>query len=141
MDGLNTRLKALGIGIPQHWVFRGDMSQRSGYEEANKILDLPNRPTAIVVCNDLMAFGAMSAVQDRGLEVGTDISIIGFDNTPMSAHTHPPLTTVHQPIYQIGNMVCEMLIQRVQGQELEERHMLLKPELIKRQSSGRAPVM
>ena len=59
----------------------------------------------------------------------------------MSAHTHPPLTTVHQPIYQIGNMVCEMLIQRVQGQELEERHMLLKPELIKRQSSGRAPVM
>jgi LacI family transcriptional regulator len=141
MDGLNSRLRELGIGISEQWVFRGDMSQRGGYEEANKILDLSDRPTAIVVCNDLMAFGAMSAVQDRGLEVGKDISIIGFDNTPMSAHTHPPLTTVHQPIYQIGNMVCEMLVQCVRGQALDERHVLLKPELIIRQSSGPISVM
>ncbi|MBI9050676.1 MAG: LacI family DNA-binding transcriptional regulator [Anaerolineaceae bacterium] len=140
MDGLCSRLAELGSPLPDSLIRRGDMSQRSGYEQANTLLDLTDRPTAIVVCNDLMAFGAMSAIQDRGLTVGKEISIIGFDNTPMSAHTHPPLTTVHQPIYQIGNMVCEMLIQCVQGQQPEERQVLMKPELILRQSSGPVPV-
>ncbi len=83
-----------------------------------------------------MAFGAMSAAQDRGLVVGKDISITGFDDIPMAEYSHPPLTTLHQPLYKIGGMVCEMLIQLIQGEPLEERYVLLKPELIVRQSSG-----
>jgi LacI family transcriptional regulator len=138
LAGLRSRLAALKIPLQESLIRRGDMTQRSGYEEMIALLDLPKAPTAIVVCNDLMAFGAMSAIQDRGLIVGKDVSVIGFDDTPISAHSHPSLTTVHQPIYQIGSMVCEMLIQCLQGQLLEESQLLLKPELILRQSSGPA---
>ena len=114
----------------------GDLTQRDGYEQASALMDLPDPPTAIVSCNDLMAFGAMSAAQDRGFVVGKDISITGFDNIPMAEHSFPSLTTLHQPIYQIGGMVCEMLIQLIRGEEIDKKHILLKPELIVRQSSG-----
>lgn len=67
--------------------------------------------------------------------VGRDVAITGFDNIPMAEFSHPPLTTMHQPIYQIGGMVCEMLIRLIQGEELDQKHILLKPELIVRQSS------
>ena len=139
MEGLRSRLLELGTPLQDNYIRIGDLTQRSGYEETMTLLDLPVPPTAIVACNDLMAFGALSAIQDRNLIVGKDISVTGFDNTPMAAHTHPPLTTVHQPIYQIGNMVCEMLIQQLQGVELQPSQILMKPELMIRQSSGSAP--
>jgi DNA-binding LacI/PurR family transcriptional regulator len=85
-----------------------------------------------------MAFGAMSVAQNRGLAVGSDISITGFDSIPMAVHSHPPLTTVDQPIYQIGSMVCEMLIKSVKGEALEQKQVLLQPELNIRESSGQA---
>ena len=83
-----------------------------------------------------MALGAMSAAQKRGLVVGRDIAITGFDDTPLAEHAHPPLTTVHQPIYQIGSMVCEMLLDTLIGKELAQRNVLLKSTLIVRQSCG-----
>ncbi len=86
--------------------------------------------------HDLMALGAMSAAQDRGLVVGKDISITGFDNIPMAEHSYPSLITLHQPLYQIGGMVCEMLIHLIRGEGLERKQILLEPELIVRQSSG-----
>jgi LacI family transcriptional regulator len=136
LDGLRSRLRSLDIAFDEHLLRIGDMTQRSGYEQGMSLLDLASPPTAIVVCNDLMAFGAMSAAQDRGLTVGKDISITGFDNIPMASHSHPPLTTVGQPIYQIGGMVCEMLVKIVKGEALENRHLILKPSLNIRQSSG-----
>jgi LacI family transcriptional regulator len=87
-----------------------------------------------VACNDLMAIGAMSAAQKKGLIVGEDLAITGFDDTPLAEHTHPPLTTVHQPIYKIGRMVCEMLIKRIQGETPKPAHILLQPSLVIRQS-------
>jgi LacI family transcriptional regulator len=136
LDGLRARLQTLNVPLDEELIRFGDMTQRSGYEQANQLLDLPVSPTAIVVCNDLMAFGAMSAAQDRGLTVGKDISITGFDDIPMASHSHPPLTTVDQPIYQIGSMLCEMLIKCVKGEALEQRQVLLRPGLNIRQSSG-----
>lgn len=120
------------------YIKTGDLTQRGGYERTNELLDFPNPPTAIAACNDLMAFGAMSAAQDRGLIVGKDIAITGFDDIPMAEHSHPPLTTVHQPIYKIGGIVCEMLIQRIQGRSLEEEKIILEPSLVIRHSCGEA---
>jgi LacI family transcriptional regulator len=85
-----------------------------------------------------MAIGAMSAAQERGLVVGKDVAITGFDDNPAAAHSHPPLTTVHQPVYKIGGMVTEMLIKIISGEILEEEHIILKPSLIVRQSCGGA---
>jgi DNA-binding LacI/PurR family transcriptional regulator len=82
-----------------------------------------------------MALGAISAAQQLGLEVGQDIAVTGFDNIPLAEHCHPPLTTVHQPIYQIGEMVCEMLIKQIRGETLDEEQIVLKPSLMIRRSS------
>jgi DNA-binding LacI/PurR family transcriptional regulator len=114
----------------------GDLTQRDGYRQANILLDLADPPEAIVACNDLMAIGAMSAAQQRGLVVGVDIAIVGFDDTSMSEHSHPPLTTVHQPVYDIGRTVCEMLLQIIRGEPLDQEKVVLKPSLVIRQSCG-----
>ena len=139
-----TRLKGLKEGLAAHNIFLsdanfkiGDLTQRGGYDQCKAFLNGPEPPTAIVAFNDLMALGAISAAQEMGLEVGRDISITGFDDIPLAEYSHPPLTTLHQPIYKIGGMVCEMLIKILKGEELEEKHILLKPTLIVRESSGK----
>jgi len=136
LKGLEKGLAEHGIPLEKTYIREGNLTQRSGYEQANVLLDLPNPPTAIAACNDLMAFGAISAAQERGLVVGEDIAITGFDNIPLAEHFHPPLTTVHQPIYQIGSMVCERLIQHIQDETREQEQTILKPSLIVRQSCG-----
>ena len=83
-----------------------------------------------------MALGAMSAAQQVGLQVGRDLAIAGFDDIPMAETAHPPLTTVHQPIYKIGRMLTEMLIQIIQGHPPESTQILLRPQLMIRQSCG-----
>lgn len=135
--GLKDGLAAHGIQMDESMCKVGDLTQKGGYLQAKAIMNEPDPPTAIVACNDLMALGAISAIQDLGLEVGKDISITGFDDIPLAEYSHPPLTTVHQPIYQIGGMVCEMLIKIILGQELGQKHILLKPSLIVRESSGK----
>jgi LacI family transcriptional regulator len=139
LHGIHAQVEELGMSYDDLVIVEGDLTQRSGYEWANQLLDRPTPPTAIVACNDLMALGAMSAVQERGLVVGKDVSITGFDNIPMAEHSHPPLTTVNQPIYQIGSMVCEMLIKHIRGETKEREQVLLTPSLVVRQSCGPAP--
>ena len=129
-------LKQHNISIDDELITTGDLTQRGGYAQAEKLLEITPLPDAIVACNDLMALGAISAAQERGLVIGKDIAITGFDDTPMAEHSHPPLTTVHQPVYKIGGMVTEMLIQRIQGETLENDKIILKPSLVIRGSCG-----
>jgi LacI family transcriptional regulator len=124
------------LSIEDDLIATGDLTQRGGYAQAKKLLAVEPRPEAIVASNDLMAMGAISAAQETGLTVGEDIAITGFDDTPMAEHTHPSLTTVHQPVYKIGGMVTDMLIHRIQGDPLADKQVILKPSLVIRQSSG-----
>jgi LacI family transcriptional regulator len=140
LNGVRSQVQALGLSPNDVTIVEGDLTQGSGYERTNELLGHPQPPTAIVACNDLMAFGAMSAAQERGLVVGRDLSITGFDNIPMAEYSHPPLTTVNQPIYQIGSMVSEMLIKHLRGETKEVEQVLLTPSLIIRQSCGPAPL-
>jgi LacI family transcriptional regulator len=134
--GFRQAMEENGLPLDESLIVAGDLTQRNGYRLAGELLDRPDRPTAIVACNDLMALGAMTAAQERDLIVGRDIAITGFDDIPPSQYSHPPLTTVHQPIYRIGRMICEMLIQCIRGEDLVERHVLLRPSLVIRRSSG-----
>ena len=138
LKGFQAGLAEAGIQESDAPILVSDLTQRGGYEQACKLLDSASPPTAIAASNDLTAFGAMSAALERGMVVGKDISVTGFDDIPMAEYSHPSLTTLHQPLYQIGGMVCEMLIQLIRGEALDDRHVLLKPELIARQSSGPA---
>lgn len=134
--GLEATLKRNGLTLQPEYVVAGDLTQQGGFRAMNELLDLSNPPTAVIACNDLMALGAISAAQKRGLVVGRDAAVTGFDDIPWAEHSHPPLTTLHQPIYSIGRQICDMLVRLIQGEELAERHVLLKPELIVRESSG-----
>ena len=125
-----------GLDVPPDLVVEGDMSQRGGAEVVGRLLNLAERPTAVIAGNDLMAIGAINRIQQHGLQVGTDIAVAGFDDIPLSAYTTPPLTTIHQPIYDIGRRTCAMLIEIINGRPPANPHVLLMPELIIRESSG-----
>jgi len=140
VTGYRNALKEAGIAVDDTLILAGDFQSQSGYEAMRELLSLSPPPTAVFVCNDLMAIGAMRAVRERGLQIGPDIAITGFDDIPLVQHTIPPLTTVHQPIYQIGKRVTQMLIDLLQGNPLVERQVLLEPSVKVRASSlRRAP--
>jgi DNA-binding LacI/PurR family transcriptional regulator len=89
-----------------------------------------------VSSNDLMALGVMSAAQDQGLDVGRDIAVAGFDDIPLAETSHPTLTTVRQPAHRLGQLMGHMLVALAQGELLAERHVLVQPSLIIRQSTS-----
>jgi LacI family transcriptional regulator len=135
-QGFCDAMAAHGLSIEEKWIVHGDLSQGDGRVKAGQLLDRPERPTALITGNDLMALGAIAAAQERGLVVGRDLSIIGFDDIPPAEQAHPPLTTIHQPIYQIATRVTGMLLRMLEGQLLPERQVLLTPELVRRRSTG-----
>jgi len=136
MKGYFETMALHGLPVQPQWVVEGDMTQRGGADAVEQLLVLDPSPTAIIGGNDLMAIGAMNRIQQHGLEVGHDISVAGFDDIPLSAHSHPALTTVRQPIYQIGRKTCAMLIQLINGQAPDPAQVLLTPTLVVRASSG-----
>ncbi len=124
------------LSVQPNWIVESDMTQRGGAEAVTALLALNPRPTAIIGSNDLMAIGAINRIQQHGLQVGSDIAVGGFDDIPLSAYMTPPLTTIHQPIYEIGQDTCAMLIDLLNGRPPKNPYTLLKPTLIIRESSG-----
>lgn len=84
------------------FIFEDSFSAASGYQMMLELFQQPELPTAIFAASDAIAFGAMRAIQEKGLSIPEDISIIGFNDTEMSAYTTPPLTTIHAPAYDMG---------------------------------------
>jgi LacI family transcriptional regulator len=136
LEGYKEALVANSIPFDETLIAVGELTERSGYAAGRDFLTQDERPTAIIACNDLMALGVISAAQGLGLTVGHDVAVAGFDDIPLAEHSHPPLTTMRQPIYEIGQRICEMVIRLLQGETLEERHVILEPQLVVRKSCG-----
>lgn len=134
--GFRQGLEAHNLASDPELIIESNFHQRSGQLAARQLLDVKNPPTAIVACNDLLALGAMSEAQERGLVVGRDISITGFDDIVLAEYANPPLTTVHQPAQKMGTMVAEMLVKVINREQTDEKQVVLKPSIIIRQSSG-----
>ena len=111
-QGYCDALNEAGISLDPTLVLEGDFLPQSGRTCANAFFDLPakKRPTAIFAGSDYMAYGAISAAQQRGLHVPEDMAVVGFDDNPASAHMEPALTTVRQPFYEMGRRACEILL-------------------------------
>jgi LacI family transcriptional regulator len=124
----------LGSPPPELWLARGGLSESDGERATHQLLSASDAPTAIVCSSDTLAFGALRALRQRGLRTGDDIALIGFDNLPTSAHATPSLSTIHQPIYDIGRELTGMLVRHVRGEQVSPRW--ITPELIVRDSSG-----
>lgn len=133
--GYQDGLADAGIPYDPTLVRDGDLTQASGMAAAQELLALPDPPTAIVAFNDLMALGAMAGIESCGLRPGLDVAVAGFDDIPAAAAALPSLTTVRQPIYDIGCLLVERLVRVLRGEPLDEIS-LIAPELIIRASSG-----
>lgn len=110
-----------------------------GYEAAGELLDLAERPTALVAFNDKAAVGALRAAYERGLEVPRDLSVTGFDDLDLSRSTVPRLTTARQPLEEMGRMAVSLLMRLLDGHAVETLHVELATKLIVRDSTGPAP--
>jgi len=116
-------------------VIHGQHTFQGAYEMTRKLLARHSKVTAIFAANDAMAFGAIRAIVEAGLSIPEDLSLIGFDNVELSSIIRPPLTTIHQPKYEMGQAAAEILLRlagRRQGQVPE--HRMLGVDLVERQS-------
>lgn len=137
LNGYREGLDAAGIPYHPAYITHGDLQRQSGYDAACLLLSQNPDLTAIIACNDLMALGAMRAVQERGIEVGAGFAIGGFDDIPGAEHATPSLTTIRQPIFNIGERLTGLLLQLIAQEPPAETRILLSPELVIRESSRR----
>lgn len=138
-DGYCRALKENGISLNSFFIKTGDWEVKSGYQLTKELLRLDKRPTAIVSLNDLMAFGAINAAQDLGLNVPRDISVIGFDNREFSAYTTPKLATMEIPLGQLGKKSLTTLQKLINQQPPDRTKINLTCTLIERESVSHCP--
>ncbi len=133
--GFDLGLARHGVKIALELDQPGDYSFDAGYEAAGKILDHPDRPTAIICCNDQMAAGAYHAAYERDLKIPADLTIIGFDDADVATRIYPPLTTVRLPTRDMARVAAESLIN---GEMTTKTSVVFQAKLMKRGSSGPA---
>jgi LacI family transcriptional regulator len=135
LDGYRAGLESAGIGVADELIRLGDFYHESGFKGATALLDLPDPPTAIFASSDQMAFGVYEAVRQRGLRVPDDVSVVGFDDLPEARWASPPLTTVRQPLAEMGVVAARTVLALAQGQDLDSRRVELATELVARVST------
>jgi LacI family transcriptional regulator len=135
LDGYRAGLESAGIGVADELIRLGDFYHESGFKGATALLDLPDPPTAIFASSDQMAFGVYEAVRQRGLRVPDDVSVVGFDDLPEARWASPPLTTVRQPLAEMGVVAARTVLALAQGQDLDSRRVELATELVTRVST------
>lgn len=134
LAGYKAALNDLGVPYNPDYVVQGDFWQHEAYVAATKLLKLPERPTAIFAANDLTALGAMNALRDHNLSIPEDISIVGFDDIAQAVLTNPRLTTVRQPLTEMGRAAVELLVEHLNQPDRPKRRITLATELIIRDS-------
>lgn len=133
-SGYKKALEQSGLPLREQHVRIGNYRYESGMEVMRYFLDLPDRPTAIFSATDEMAIGAIHAIQDQGLSVPNDISVISVDNIRMASMVRPQLTTVAQPMYDIGAVSMRLLTKLMNKESIDMTRVVLPHELIRRQS-------
>lgn len=148
LEGVRSAFGAQGVEMPNSYIegadfevqngFKafmeyGDFEAESGFQAMNRLLDRDNCPTAVFAFNDLMSFGALQAITERGLEVPRDISLLGCDDI-IARFLRPELTTVHQPAIELGEMAARVLLDLAAGARVVRSQ--LEARLIMRKSCG-----
>ena len=135
LRGYKAALADCVVPLRQELILEGDYQQLGGYRAAKHVLDnVDPPPTAIFASNDISAFGAMDAAREHGLSIPDDISIIGFDDIPQASLVYPKLTTVRQPLEQMGQAAAEMLVERIVDPSRPPQRVTLATQLVIRDS-------
>jgi len=134
-DGFRRALQDTNVPLNKDYIVRGNFTEKSGFDAAKLLLENQQAPTAIFAANDLMAIGAIKAIQQKGLTVPRDISVVGFDDIKPALENTPALSTIHQPIKEIGSLGAKYLMTE-SDQKNEQVKMSLPVSLIERESSA-----
>jgi LacI family transcriptional regulator, galactose operon repressor len=137
-EGYRRALATAGIAVDEALVRIGGYEAATATEAAHELLELESRPTAIFAANDVTALETIAVARSLGLRVPDDLSVVGFDNVPESALADPPLTTVEQPIRQMGREAVRLLLELIEDPERPAARVVLPTRLVVRQSSGPA---
>jgi LacI family transcriptional regulator len=139
ISGYSSALAAAGVEVDPALVRHGSFHHLGGYEAARALFALPDPPTAIFAGSDEQAFGVAEAARATGRRIPEDLSLVGFDDLPISRWFSPPLTTVRQPLAQMGRIAAEMLVGMIEQREPHGRQVELATELVVRSSTARHP--
>lgn len=133
IKGYKKALQHYGIPFQKDYIGEGDFRNKGGYRVMRSLLELDNLPTAIVTANDLLAVGAIEAIREKGYDVPLDFSIVGFDDIELASYLTPPLTTIRQPMAEMGHLAVVKLLERIE-KHISPVNILIKPELVERKS-------
>lgn len=134
LEGYKFALEKHQIEYHEELVKEGDFRIKGGYQVMKRFLKLAEPPTAIFAANDLLALGAMQAIQREKYHIPEDFCIIGFDDIRLASFVYPPLTTIRQPMLEMGALAVKMLLKIIEEGEFNQRKIVLKSKLIIRES-------
>ena len=136
LAGYRQALEEAGLSFDEGLVCYGNFREESGRVAMKQLLDRPESPTAVFVASDLVAFGALVAIKERGLTIPDDVALVGFDDVRLAHYVDPPLTTMRLPAYDLGYRAAMLLTQLINGEPVEVQEILLQTRLVVRQSCG-----
>ncbi len=135
-EGFRNALEEEGLELPKEWEKMGETTVLGGYKMMEALLKEERRPTAIVAVNDEAALGAIRKASEEGINIPRDMSICGYNNYYISEWVRPSITTVAQPMYDIGAVSARMLIKMINDEELASKHIIVPHEIIERESTS-----
>jgi LacI family transcriptional regulator len=138
VHGYRAAMEAEKVPVLRSYVRPGEFAYRTGVTGAAALLDLGKPPTAVVAGNDEIALGVIETARTRGMRVPEDLSVVGFDDTRLAQMASPPLTTIRQPLREMGGVALRTALRLAGGEKLESHHIELATELVVRAST--APV-
>jgi LacI family transcriptional regulator len=139
LDGYRAALEAAGLDVDRELLREGDFYHESGFAGGASLLDAGQPPTAIFASSDQMALGVHEAVRQRGLRVPDDVSVVGFDDLPEVRWSSPPLTTVRQPLSEMGQLAARTVLRLAAGERIESLRVELATDLVVRDSTAPPP--
>jgi LacI family transcriptional regulator len=138
-EGYKAALRENDVPLDLSLVAQGDNTFDSGESAAHTLLNLPNRPTAIFAANDDMAAGVMICAHRSHISMPSELSVAGFDDTPVAHQIWPSLTTIRQPIRQMARKATDLLLKQLKGKDIQLPASMLSASLILRESTSKAP--
>ncbi|MFG1951224.1 LacI family DNA-binding transcriptional regulator [Micromonospora sp. NPDC048830] len=135
LTGYREAVEAVGVGLDPNLIAYGDFGEESGAAGMRHLLEVRPDLDAVFVASDLMAFGALRTLREVGRRVPEDVAVIGFEDAPVARYADPPLTTVAQPIEEMGRRMAQLLVARIRGDELPAPYVLLDTHLVRRASA------
>jgi len=134
LDGYRKALAAAGLPFREEFVLEADFAEAGGSDAVRRLLSSGERPTALLVMDDVMAVGVLGALRELGLRVPEDVSVVSFNNVPLSRFCSPPLTTVDIGIYELGFLAASQLIERIRHPERPSTQTLVHTRIVERHS-------